>query len=299
MPSIISGSANGKIILSGEHAGVYGYPMIAGPISKMVTVSINNDQADHYDKLFLQLLDIFSKKFNLNLKELKKLNYQITSDLPRKSGLGSSAAYIGALFRALASYFSLTITKPEFFALLQKSEMIFHGNSSGVDAAIVTSGKFLVFQKKSASNPQQKTLFPLALKTLKHTPLYAVYSGSATESTKELVDLVASTTAISARKKTTLKSIGQITKKIQTSLENGIFPFQLIQKNQRLLEGLGVVSLTAQKIISKIESIGGVAKITGAGGVKTGSGYLLAAHLDGEILENFLQSQKWEFFSIF
>jgi mevalonate kinase len=126
-----------------------------------------------------------------------------------------------------------------------------------------------------------------------------VYSGSATESTKELVDLVASTTAISARKKTTLKSIGQITKKIQTSLENGIFPFQLIQKNQRLLEGLGVVSLTAQKIISKIESIGGVAKITGAGGVKTGSGYLLAAHLDGEILENFLQSQKWEFFSIF
>ncbi|MFH2118240.1 MAG: hypothetical protein ABII10_00665 [Candidatus Paceibacterota bacterium] len=297
MPKQVYASANGKIIFSGEHAGVYGYPMIAGPINKTITVSIREGQIVNHDDLFLKLLSIFSQEFRLELKKLKKLDYQITSDLPSKSGLGSSAAYSKALFSALANYFSLTVSKQQLFELIQRSETIFHGNPSGVDAAVVVFNKYLYFQKQNKTYCYE-SLNQQAQKILSVTPLYAIYSGAADESTKEMVSLVAEALQAQPKKKDLLEKIGKLTEKSGEFLEDGVFPFALIQENHLLLEELGVVGEKAQVMIQAIQTAGAVAKITGAGGIKNGSGYLLAAHQD-PAFEDFLKSKKWQYFKVF
>ena len=65
-----------------------------------------------------------------------------------------------------------------------------------------------------------------------------------------------------------------------------------------MLEDLGVVGSKAKKIIKKIEEIGGYIKISGAGGVKTGSGWLLAYNPDIRLLDSFLSKNTWEYHNI-
>jgi mevalonate kinase/hydroxymethylglutaryl-CoA synthase len=59
---------------------------------------------------------------------------------------------------------------------------------------------------------------------------------------------------------------------------------ELIRTNEKLLEELGVVSPPTKLLVRRIEKIGGAAKISGAGGVKRGSGIVLAYHEEPESL---------------
>lgn len=293
--------AFGKIIIAGEHAGVYGYPMIAGPISKKVTVTVENplEISNPPHKSLTKLLAIFSSETSRNMDELQALRFHITGSLPRKAGLGSSASYAHALFKALSQYYALSLSPEALFSLVQESEKIFHGTPSGVDAAVTTSGKFLRFQKNADGTFEKEALSEAAEHTLRNAHIFAVYSGPAAESTKEMVGNVGKLLTQSPEKHRVLEKIGTITASFLESLENRIFPLESIKENHRLLTELAVVSPFAQKIIQEIESIGGAAKITGAGGMKKGSGYLLAAHSDPKELAAFLRTKKWKFFPAF
>lgn len=294
--------AFGKIILSGEHAGVYGCPMIAGPITKKVVVTIEStpeNLSKRPDKTLFTLLTLFALETGSDLAEVENLTFRIISTLPRKAGLGSSAAYAHAIFKALSHWFSLPISPKKMFDMVQQSEKIFHGNPSGVDAAVTTSELFLQFQKKENGTFEKKSLSEVAQKTLYAARLFAVHSGSAAESTKEMVENVAALVTASSAKKEVISTIGRVTANLLSSLEKGVFPLEFIKENHRLLTALAVVGPTAQKMITEIESMGGVAKITGAGGLKKGSGYLLAAHEDPQKLASYLKSKKWKFFPAF
>ena len=56
----------------------------------------------------------------------------------------------------------------------------------------------------------------------------------------------------------------------------------LIRDNEKLLEELGVVSESTKQIVRIIEKAGGSEKISGAGGIKTGSGMVIVYHKDIE-----------------
>lgn len=72
----------------------------------------------------------------------------------------------------------------------------------------------------------------------------------------------------------------------------------LFKENEKLLEELKVVSSQTQSLIRKIEKIGGGAKISGAGGIKRGSGIILAYHQEPGILLNFAQKEKLSCFEV-
>ena len=106
---------------------------------------------------------------------------------------------------------------------------------------------------------------------IKIPKLIIINSGKPKESTKEMVDFVASNYN---KNKSILKQLGDITEKIYECLSgNKKHAFnKLVNENQKLLEELGVVSNNTKKILSNYEC----AKISGAGGIKKASGIIIS-----------------------
>jgi len=239
-------SAPGKIILSGEHEVVYGYPAIATAINRRLT-------AGQYGK--------------------------IVSRIPIGAGMGSSAAYAVALSALKVGKLDLE----KISSLAYEMEKQRHGNPSGVDNTIVTYGGFLWYRKESENF---KTFKQIESK-VKPPKLFLLNSGKPSESTKQMVESVAD---LRRKRKAgvddTFRRIETITKGfLKFLLNEKADDFgTLIRDNERLLEKLGVVSERTKKIIRLIEKGGGSAKISGAGGIKDGSGMVIVFHKDIEKL---------------
>ena len=255
-------SAPGKVILAGEHAVVYGYPAIVAAIDRRIKVTVRREKSDRkYTGLVKYILE--------RLRVFHQVKLTIKSDLPIGSGLGSSAALATVMVWALLPKASLA-EKNQWIKFFEDYQ---HGQSSGVDQTIVREGGFLRFQKGE-------------FKTIK-LPIKQVIlidSGKPKESTGDMVRQVARGNFAEE-----FKQIGKLVDKWQP---------ELIQENERLLEKIGVVGPRAKKIIRQIESIGGMAKICGAGGVKVGSGMLLVVHKDEKKILQLIKQEQWRYMKV-
>ncbi len=162
-------SAPGKVILLGEHAAVYGNPVLVATVDLRTYVSVKkrND-----DKIFVK-----SKELNLNenfplskipemkkrrelalvLEAIQKINslakkdsgweISIKSDIPVASGMGSSASLASALVLAMTKELGKNPDKKEIANLAWEIENVIHGKSSGVDPFAVTFGGVLRYKK--------------------------------------------------------------------------------------------------------------------------------------------------------
>ncbi|MDP4030909.1 MAG: hypothetical protein Q8P47_01355 [Candidatus Beckwithbacteria bacterium] len=253
-------SAPGKIILAGEHAVVYGYPAIVAAIDRHLTVKvIRKPSKQKFSGLVKFALD--------QLGQTNKVDLDIQSDLPVGSGLGSSAALATAMVWALLPQAKLE-EKNRLVKIIEDHQ---HGKSSGVDQTIVREGGCLRFQKGT---------FQAANLPLKQAIL--IDSGRPKESTKDMVTAVAG-------KKLIFPIIGRLATD---------WSEKLIKENERLLEELGVVGEPAKKIIRQVEASGGMAKICGAGGVKAGSGMVLAVHPDQDRLQQLISRNQWPYLRV-
>jgi len=107
-----------------------------------------------------------------------------------------------------------------------------------------------------------------------------INSGAAKESTGEMVKMVSK-----GKFEREFELMDEITKEWNP---------EFIKENERLLEAIGVVGEKAKRMIKIVEGEGGMAKVCGAGGVKEGSGMLLAFDKQVDRLTALIKKQKWE-----
>lgn len=264
----------GKVIISGEHAVVYGELALAAQINLGVNVRVIEGKHE-IDPIICRAIEVAGGDRNLGV--------EIESQIPIGSGLGSSAAVAAAIIKAVRENLRNPIDDDELFGLTMECEQIAHGNPSGIDPAVVVYGGLIAFTK---GNPIEKLTIKSPLKLL------LIDTGKPEESTKEMVELVASKRG----KDKIIPQIGKITLKIKNNLLEGEPVGELINENGFLLEKLGVVGEGAKRLSSELRKLGSSVKITGAGGMKSGSGMMIVMNDNLAKIKQFLDNNKVQYF---
>jgi len=170
-----------------------------------------------------------------------------------------------------------------------------HGTPSGGDNTVSAYGGFLLYRKETEVF---KVFSPL--KTKVFPSIFLINSGKPEENTGEMVKAVKNFVLKSpGQAEMIFKEMEKITRSFLRYLSGEEQNFgDLITRNERLLEELGVVSLKTKTLIQKIEAIGGSAKISGAGGMKENSGIILAYHQDPKVLVKLANEEKLDMFRV-
>lgn len=289
-------SVPGKLHLLGEHVVVYGKPALLAAVDKRIYISIKYQvlgikykrevviETTERDGLIYYAIEVFKKAFSI--KKLPPIEITIDSQIPTGCGLGSSAAVAAATIGALMKFVKNIWDPIRINDLTFEVEKKAHGTPSGADNSTVVFGGLIWYRRefdflKSISN--------LSISLYKIPPFVLIDTGQPEETTREMVQSVAK---LYARNRISMEEVfndqEEQTKKLLLSLKRGNKKdlISAIKKGQNNLEKIGVVGNFAKKIIREIESIGGVAKICGAGGKKKGSGILLCYHQDLVKIEN-------------
>ncbi|MDH5533536.1 MAG: hypothetical protein OEX81_03865 [Candidatus Pacebacteria bacterium] len=290
-----SAQSKGKVIISGEHSVVYGMPALVGGIKlfREVVLRNPNKRKISHSAFIDNVFSIFENKFGVSIDNLEIMDL---GKLPVGSGLGSSAAFAHAIFLTLLKYFNLSATKEQLYEMVQESEKFSHGNPSGVDATAVVYGGLVEFIK----GDKKVTINQLSKEEdiLKDSHFYLIDSGRPVESTKEMVEHVSNNLKNNIELEEVIEKMGKVTSDLITLVKENSFDELAIKENQRLLEKLGVVGEKAKRIIEQIEEIGAVAKITGAGGIKDGSGMILAYAKDYGKISSLIKKNKWKSYQV-
>lgn len=255
-----TGFAPGKLILTGEHSVVYGYPAIAIPVNLGVTVTLSSTHGGSY----FRTPDARLESILLPFLPTSGVAVSIHSTLPMGKGMGSSAALSVALVRALASWEGKTSDFSTEYEIGMSIEKQFHGNPSGVDHTVSALGK-MVFYTKKASGPE---ITPMQNPPLE---LLVVDSGEM-GNTATMVEHVAKQYKESPETtKEILKNIGDITQTIHEKLLCPILDLPSLgacfTQNHEQLRNLGLSTPAIESIITYISTHGGYgAKLSGSGG---------------------------------
>ena len=283
---MVTVSAPGKIHLMGEHAVVYGRPALLSAVNLRLSVSVEpakkleiiSTEPTGYIRYAAELL---TKKYKL--PDLPNVKITVKSEIPAGYHLGSSAAAAVATVGALM-YFLKKIWNPRVInQIAYEAEKKQHGNPSGGDNTAVTMGGFLWYRRE-----------PEFLKSIRQLPFkphpslnhfFLINTGKPAESTGEMVAYVRQQITIHPSQfKKLFDENEEQTKKIAVAFKEGDEKILIdaIQKGEKTLEGMGVVSVKVVPLMRKIEKLGGAVKILGGGGRAEGAGFLLCYHRDQE-----------------
>ncbi len=292
---MIAYSAPGKIILSGEHAVVYGRPALVAAVNKRLKVKLapakrKEEKTPEWKQIESVVFEYLnSERIDFKIKDYK---IDIESDIPVGRGMGSSAALAVASVACLLEFFSGKRFEKELVNnLAYKIEKYFHGRPSGIDNSASCFGGLIFFRKEFEF---LKVISKLNFKIPDNiqSRLYLVDTGKPKESTKQMVDFVGSRLNENpSRIRLIFSEIERASKQMVVAiLKEDLELFaKAMQKNQDLLERLGVVSKRMSQRLKVLQDLGAY-KITGAGGLQEAVGFVLFLDLSGEG-ERFLKDQ--------
>jgi len=258
--------ANGKVILLGEHAVVYGVPAIAAGIERGVEASaqaapssslrIGERRAEPADGSEL------GRAFGALLESLgaPSLSVEASLEVPPGSGLGASAALAVAIARAVLEALGLAQDLACVLTAAAAWEGVYHGNPSGVDAAAAAHAGCLLFDKLNGPRPI----------ALGRELVLAIGLAGPPASTKLMVEGVA---RLRQRRPAVvdkaLEGIRALVQNAKLCLEAGDLPGlgSLMNYNQMLLSGLFVSTEGIERCCGLAREAGALgAKLTGSGG---------------------------------
>ncbi len=286
------GTAHGKVILFGEHAVVYDIPALAVGIDRGAwaeatprtrdpaaseriaappstlhvqgwNVTVSDDASDESLPLARALRDILvvtrEAQRAAGVAPVGPVTVRAEADLPPGGGLGCSAALGVAVARAIDP----TASSDAIAERVVAWERVFHGNPSGIDAAVASLGGCVLFQRQAGSSTIQRVRVPSAIH------LCVGHSGQAS-STKSMVEAVA---RMRERRPETVQrtfdAIHTLVKNARLAIEAGDVRAigQLLDLNQMLLSSLFVSTPEIEQMCATARTGGALgAKLTGAGG---------------------------------
>lgn len=271
------GRAPGKVILFGEHAVVYGRPAIAVPVAEVqaeVTVEpgpyrqgILVHAHDLEESFYLDEVGddhpirrtIVNTLHRLRVGSPPDLTISIRSTIPIARGLGSGAAVTTALIRALANYFDEYLSSQEVSDLAYETEILHHGNPSGIDNTVVAFGKPVYYVRG-----QKMEMFWV------QRPFTLVIGDTGIASpTREVVEDVRRAWEKDPQQYDAwFDEIGRIAQEARWALERGRIDElgPLMDENHHLLQALGVSSPALDALVQAARQGGALgAKLCGAG----------------------------------
>ncbi|MGQ9478556.1 MAG: mevalonate kinase [Thermoproteota archaeon] len=273
----VSCTAPAKVIVSGEHSVVYGYPALVGSVNVYSRVSVealseigsHEIYSDKYGagkmigKAFsgpsplrplARVLAVFSESEGFR----GRVKIRVSSDVPPASGMGSSASVYTALAKALLRLVYEEPPEEKIFNLAMEGERVAHVNPSGVDVAAALYGGLILFQKGRVIDRVQSC------------PGFLMLADSGIErNTSSMISKVASVRDEEPDLfNIVMVSIGELTRRITSALTRDLSEAGLLMTiNHVLLSRLGVSNPRLDSLVWRSISAGAYgAKLTGGGG---------------------------------
>ncbi|HBQ35371.1 MAG TPA: mevalonate kinase [Rhodobacteraceae bacterium] len=275
MTSACFASAPGSVMLTGEHAVVYGHPAIVCAIEQRVTV-----QATPLSQARLEIHSSIAPSLSARLDDLPEggayrfvlhalkaypppcgLRLNISSDIDPTLGLGSSAAVTIATLGVLATLSGANTRDLHTRALAIIRQI--QGRGSGADLAASLTGGMIAYRLNSGHDTAQITALPAP------PALSLRYAGYKTPTAQVLSQIAAKMQGHEAEFKALYNRMGGSAGSAIAAAKNNDWPRLASELNayQILMEKLGVCDATLAKIIKDAQGNPGLmaAKISGSG----------------------------------
>ncbi len=136
------GRGQGKILLFGEHAAVYGYPALGLQLPRYLEVRLVRNHGVRWElpELDKRSAELVARAIDLLPgivgREIPPHSMTVTGDLPVSIGLGSSAAFCTALLRAADPDHLAVAPVEKLWNAAHALEEVFHGTPSGIDTGV-------------------------------------------------------------------------------------------------------------------------------------------------------------------
>lgn len=283
MPSSVTVSTPGKLMLFGEHAVLFGYPCIVTAIGQRMkaTVALIDEPVFELDAPDVQVAGYCKKISDIGTGDIPKgaqfveqavknfigkfgklkggVRIVTTSEFSSEFGFGSSSASTVCVIGALMQLAQEKIDKRAIFDLAYKTVLDIQGKGSGYDIAAATWGGTLLYQAGG------KIIESIPVQSI---PLIIGYSGQKYKTVKVIDEVRRLREKFPEKIDAVYRDMGALVPLATDALKKSDWARvgALMNENQRLLEILEVSS-------PKLSAMIGAAREAGAWGAKiSGSG---------------------------
>ncbi len=199
-------------------------------------------------------------------RDLPAFTYKVSSDIPIKRGMGSGTAISCAIFKALETYYQFAPSDRKAEAFAQQMDTLYHGQPSGIDAAVIAHQRAICFQK----TPEGPHSAGPHIEHLRHLPRLHLVIGDTgpARPTAEVVASVAADYTQNPNLPDIVRAIGQEVRQAKDHLiRQDLKAFgECLWRNHGYLQALGVSTPALNQLVDLAREHGALgAKLSGAG----------------------------------